>query len=71
MCLLYQYLRAIPEGDRNFLVPAKRDELDHAAPKASVKLVDSPVLGFQNLDEVRQPPQSAHFILLEKMLTPL
>ncbi len=53
--LLCQYLRAVPEGDRDFLVPANRDELDHAAPKAAVKDADSAVLRFQRLDEVRQP----------------
>ena len=53
--LLCQYLRAVPEGDRDLLVPAHRDELEHAAPKAAVKVGDDAVLGFQRLDEVRQP----------------
>lgn len=41
--LLCRYLRAVPEGDRDFLVPAHRDELDHAAPKAAVKVCDGAV----------------------------
>ena len=43
MYLLYLYLRAIPEGNRNLLVPTDRDELDHAAPKAAVKLANKKV----------------------------
>jgi hypothetical protein len=53
--LLCQYLRAVPEGDRDLLIPAHRDELDHAAPKAAVKVADGAVLRFQRLDKVRQP----------------
>ena len=56
--LLCQYLRTVPESDRDFLVPAHRDVLDHAAPKAAVKLADGAVLRFQYLDEVRQPSAS-------------
>lgn len=55
MYLLCQYLRAVPECDRDLFVPADRDELDHATPKAAVKLADGAVLCFQYLDEVRQP----------------
>lgn len=53
--LLRLYLRTVPEGDRDLLIPADRDELNHAAPKAAVKFTDVTVLGFQHLDEVRQP----------------
>lgn len=59
--LLCRYLRAVPEGDRNLLIPAHRDELDHAAPKAAVKVADGAVLRFQRLDEVRQP-FALHFL---------
>ena len=55
MYLLCLYFRTVPEGDRDSLISAHRDELDHAAPKAAVKLADGAVLRFQYLDEVRQP----------------
>lgn len=52
---LCQYLQTVPEGDRDLLVPSYRNELDHAAPKTAIKLANDSVLGFQYLDEVRQP----------------
>lgn len=43
-----------PEKCRNLLVPAHHDDFDHAAPKATVKVVDGYFLVFEYLDEVRQ-----------------
>ena len=42
--LLCLYLRAVPEGDRDVLVPTDRGELDHATTKAAIKLADGAVL---------------------------
>ncbi len=52
--LLCLYLRTIPESDRDCLVSAYRDELDHAAPKAVIKFTDGAVLCLQHLDEVSE-----------------
>lgn len=53
--LLCQYLCSVPEDDRDFFVPVHHNELDYAAPKAAVKFTGGTILGFQSLDEVRQP----------------
>ena len=48
---LCPYLRPVPERDRDFLILPDRDELDHAAPKACVKLIYKAFLLLQLREE--------------------
>jgi hypothetical protein len=49
------HLRSVPESYRDLLVPAHRNELDHAAPKMAIKVTDSFFLTLEVSNEVRQP----------------
>lgn len=59
MYLLCLYLRAVPECDRNLLVAADRDELDHAAQKA----VEEPVV---NATEPKEKGLKEHQLVYEE-----